>query len=92
MSILVVMIPLAILLLLGAGAAFFWAVEHHQFDDLDTPRLLPLLDDPAPRAPQRPDPPGSQTAPDAADAPAAPAAPGVQTAGARAAPQPQPPA
>ncbi|HNU11566.1 MAG TPA: cbb3-type cytochrome oxidase assembly protein CcoS [Rubrivivax sp.] len=50
MSILVVMIPLSILLLIGAGIAFFWAVEHHQFDDLDTPRLLPLLDDPSPLA------------------------------------------
>ena len=47
MNILVVMIPLSILLLIGAGIAFFWAVEHDQFDDMDTPRLLPLLDDPA---------------------------------------------
>lgn len=46
MNILVVMIPLSILLLVGAGAAFFWAVDHDQFDDLDTPRLLPLLDNP----------------------------------------------
>lgn len=47
MNILLVMIPLSILLLIGAGIAFFWAVDHDQFDDLDTPRLLPLLDDPA---------------------------------------------
>ncbi len=46
MNILLVMIPLSILLLIGAGIAFFWAVDHDQFDDLDTPRLLPLLDDP----------------------------------------------
>lgn len=44
MNILVVMIPLSIVLLIGAGIAFFWAVEHDQFDDLDTPALLPLLD------------------------------------------------
>ena len=44
MNILLVMIPLSILLLIGAGIAFFWAVDHDQFDDLDTPRLLPLLD------------------------------------------------
>jgi len=51
MNILLVMIPLSILLLIGAGIAFFWAVDHDQFDDLDTPRLLPLLDDaPAPPA------------------------------------------
>ncbi len=49
MNILVIMIPLSILLLIGAGVAFFWAVEHDQFDDLDTPKLLPLLDDPAPK-------------------------------------------
>lgn len=49
MNILVVMIPLSILLLIGAGIAFFWAVEHDQFDDMETPRLLPLLDDPAPQ-------------------------------------------
>lgn len=48
MNILVVMIPLSILLLVGAGAFFFWAVEHDQFDDMDTPRLLPLLDEPPP--------------------------------------------
>jgi cbb3-type cytochrome oxidase maturation protein len=52
MSILVVMVPLSILLLLGAGAAFFWAVDHDQFDDMDTPRLLPLEDAP-PQVPAR---------------------------------------
>lgn len=46
MNILLVMIPLSILLLIGAVIAFFWAVDHDQFDDMDTPRLLPLLDDP----------------------------------------------
>lgn len=46
MNVLVFLIPLSILFLIGAGAAFFWAVEHDQFDDLETPRLLPLLDDP----------------------------------------------
>jgi cbb3-type cytochrome oxidase maturation protein len=46
MNILVVMIPLSILLLVGAGIAFFWAVDHDQFEDMETPRLLPLLDNP----------------------------------------------
>lgn len=46
MTILVVMIPLSILLLIGAGVAFFWAVDNDQFDDMETPRLLPLLDQP----------------------------------------------
>ncbi|MBE7425170.1 MAG: cbb3-type cytochrome oxidase assembly protein CcoS [Ideonella sp.] len=48
MNVLVVLIPLSILVLIGAGVAFFWAIEHDQFEDLETPRLLPLLDDPAP--------------------------------------------
>lgn len=48
MNILLVMIPLSILFALGAGIAFFWAVDHDQFDDLDTPKFMPLLDDPAP--------------------------------------------
>ena len=48
MNILVVLIPLSIVLLIGAGIAFFWAVENDQFEDMDTPRLLPLLDDPPP--------------------------------------------
>ncbi|MBN8726127.1 MAG: cbb3-type cytochrome oxidase assembly protein CcoS [Xanthomonadales bacterium] len=57
MNILVVMIPLSILLLVGAGVAFFWAVDHDQFDDMDTPGLLPLLDDePRVRADAAPSP------------------------------------
>lgn len=49
MNILLVLIPLSILLALGAGIAFFWAVDHDQFDDMETPSLLPLLDrDPKP--------------------------------------------
>ncbi|HEY0232941.1 MAG TPA: cbb3-type cytochrome oxidase assembly protein CcoS [Dokdonella sp.] len=53
MNILVVMIPLSILLLVGAGIAFFWAVDHDQFDDMETPALLPLLDDPDAMPPSR---------------------------------------
>lgn len=57
MTILLVMIPLSILLLIGAGAAFFWAVDHDQFEDMETPRLLPLLDDPATPPPASREPP-----------------------------------
>ncbi len=65
MNILVVMIPLSILLLVGAGIAFFWAVDHDQFDDFDTPRLLPLLDDPDahPGAPPEEAPPREEPVP-----------------------------
>ena len=45
MNVLLVMIPLSIGLLAGAVAAFFWAVNHDQFDDMDTPELLPLIED-----------------------------------------------
>jgi len=47
MNVLLVMIPLSLLLLAGAAAAFFWAVDHDQFADLETPGLLPLDDDPS---------------------------------------------
>lgn len=56
MSILVVMIPLSIVLLIGAGFAFFWAVDNDQFDDMDTPRLLPLEDLPDEGMPARREP------------------------------------
>jgi cbb3-type cytochrome oxidase maturation protein len=45
MNVLLVMIPLSIVLLIGAAVAFFWAVDHDQFDDMDTPGLLPLDDE-----------------------------------------------
>jgi cbb3-type cytochrome oxidase maturation protein len=48
MNVLLVTIPLSLLLLACAVAAFFWAVDHDQFDDMETPGLLPLDDEPAP--------------------------------------------
>ena len=44
MNSLILLIPLSILLLVGAGIALFWAVDHGQFDDMETPGLVPLLD------------------------------------------------
>jgi len=44
MSSLAFLIPVSILLLLVAGIAFFWAVDHGQFDDMETPGLLPVAD------------------------------------------------
>jgi len=46
MNIVLIMLPLSIVLMVGAVVAFFWAVDHGQFDDMDTPGLLPLDDDP----------------------------------------------
>ncbi|HEY6643746.1 cbb3-type cytochrome oxidase assembly protein CcoS [Povalibacter sp.] len=46
MNIILIMIPLSIVLLAGAAAAFFWAVDNDQFDDMETPGLTPLDDRP----------------------------------------------
>lgn len=44
MSILAMLIGLSIVVLIGAGVVLFWAIDHGQFEDMDTPRLLPLTD------------------------------------------------
>ena len=46
MTILLLMIPLSVLFMGAAVVFFFWAVDHDQFDDLETPGLLPLDDSP----------------------------------------------
>jgi cbb3-type cytochrome oxidase maturation protein len=46
-NVLLIMIPLSLVLITGAVWAFFWAVDHDQFDDLETPGLMPLDDDPS---------------------------------------------
>lgn len=51
MNVVLVMIPISIVLLIGAAAAFFWAVDNDQFDDMETPGLTPLDDLPT-RAPR----------------------------------------
>lgn len=51
MNILLVLIPVTVLVLLVAVGLFFWAVNHQQFDDLDSPGVLPLMDDPPPAEP-----------------------------------------
>jgi cbb3-type cytochrome oxidase maturation protein len=45
MDILYLLIPLGLLLLGGAVAAFFWAVGSGQFDDLDSPGISVVMDD-----------------------------------------------
>ena len=44
MNSLVLLIPLSILILVGAGIALFWAIDHGQFDDMETGSLLPVVD------------------------------------------------
>ncbi len=45
MSIVFVLIPLAMVLLVVALAAFWWALRNAQFDDLDSPAVRILFDD-----------------------------------------------
>ncbi len=46
MSILLALIPISLILLGLAVGAFIWAVKRGQFDDMDTPALDILRDDP----------------------------------------------
>ncbi len=53
MNILLALIPISLVLLGIAVAAFIWAVKRGQFDDMDTPALDILRDDPNdPRPPK----------------------------------------
>jgi cbb3-type cytochrome oxidase maturation protein len=45
MNILLVLIPVTGLVVLIAVALFFWAANHQQFDDLESPAVLPLMED-----------------------------------------------
>lgn len=52
MSVLYVVLPIALLLLAGAIAAYAWAARRGQFDDLKTPAIRALHDDPPARTPR----------------------------------------
>ncbi len=51
MNILYLLIPLGLVLLALAVAAFFWAVRTGQFDDLETPAMSVVMDDDTKPAP-----------------------------------------
>lgn len=53
MSILFLILPITLLLSLGAVAAFTWATRGGQFDDLQTPALRALHDAPPPSSTTR---------------------------------------
>jgi cbb3-type cytochrome oxidase maturation protein len=53
MNVILLLIPLSIVLLAAGVAALFWAINHAQFDDLETPALMPLTDEDK----QKPPPP-----------------------------------
>lgn len=64
MNALVVLIPVSLLLVGTAVLLFLWAVRHDQFRNLETPEILPLLDDQDQLmvdAPSDPDVTGRQT-------------------------------
>ncbi len=48
MSVLLIVLPLALLIVLGAVGAFVWVVRSGQLDDLDTPQHRILGDDGTP--------------------------------------------
>ena len=45
MTILYLLIPLSLMMVIIAIIAFRWAIKNRQFDDLDAPSMIPLLDD-----------------------------------------------
>jgi cbb3-type cytochrome oxidase maturation protein len=45
MNILLALIPVTLLIVICAIGIFFWAVNHRQFDDLDSPGVLPLMEE-----------------------------------------------
>ena len=44
MTSLALLIPLSLVILIGAGIALFWAIDHGQFDDIESAGLVPLVD------------------------------------------------
>ena len=55
MSVLYLVLPVALLLVAGAVAAFAWAAKRGQFDDLTTPAIRALQDDGDIAQEERPD-------------------------------------
>lgn len=52
MSVLFVLVPLAILLVVVFVVAYVWSTRSGQFDDLTTPAMRALHDDPPPPRPR----------------------------------------
>ena len=46
MNILYLLIPISILIVIAAVLAFRWAIKTRQFEDLESPALISLHDDP----------------------------------------------
>jgi cbb3-type cytochrome oxidase maturation protein len=52
MSVLYIVLPLALLVVGAAVAAFLWAAKRGQFDDMETPAVRALHDDPPATKPE----------------------------------------
>lgn len=64
MNILYLLIPLGLVLLACAVAAFFWAVRSGQFEDLESPAMSVVMDDDSRPAPENRRKPREKTVPD----------------------------
>jgi cbb3-type cytochrome oxidase maturation protein len=53
MSVMFVIVPIALVVVLAAVVAYVWAARHGQFDDLTTPALRMLHDEPDPTPPTK---------------------------------------
>ena len=58
MSVIFIVLPLAVLVVLAAVAAYLWAARRGQFDDLTTPALRVLHDEESGQRPVSLSPPG----------------------------------
>ncbi|AIF48066.1 cbb3-type cytochrome oxidase assembly protein CcoS [Dyella japonica] len=45
MNIILVLIPVTFMIVAVAIGVFFWAANHQQFDDLESPGVLPLMEE-----------------------------------------------
>ncbi len=61
MNILYLILPLALIIVFAAVVAFVWAARKGQFDDLETPAMRALHDDPGEGRPEPPTPPTPPT-------------------------------
>ena len=50
MAVIYVLLPVTLLVVLGAVGVFVWAARSGQFDDLETPQRRVLLEDDPPRS------------------------------------------
>lgn len=57
MNILYLLIPISLVIVVIAVLAFRWAVKARQFEDLESPALIPLHDDPPEERQQKNPPP-----------------------------------